>query len=236
MKTRCFAQLSLKKFRMLFIIVTGIAIFPLTGLAQSQFEGVMNTKIDVNGHASISADMYIKGGRSRIEMDMPGMPGQGKTVIIYDQATKKIDILMPAMKKYMERTTDETTQQQANQELQGSTMKETDSTKTIAGQKCRKYIVTMKDGKMIDIWATKNLGSFSVPQTFSFMNRSNSMPDWAKKMQKDGLVGLSTVVHNSDGSVQMTMVVTNISKKSLSDNLFQIPNGYTELNMPAGMQ
>lgn len=219
------------------LILMCLAIIPNAILAQSQFEGIMNSKIDIPGRGSISAEMYIKGDRSRIEMDMPGMPGQGKTIIIYDHKTSKVDILMPAMKKYMERSTnDAATQQQANQELQGSTMKATDSTKTIAGHNCKKYVVTMKDGKTVDIWATKELGALTMPQTMSFMGGQNNLPDWAKKMQSDGLVGLSSVVHNSDGSVQMSMEVTNINKKSLANDLFQIPNGYTELNLPAGMQ
>lgn len=231
MKTKSITRFSSVAVLLSTIIFSCITAVPVK--AQSNFEGEMNSKIDIPGRASISANMYIKGSMSRVEMDMPAM--QGKTVILYDKATKKMDILMPAMKKYMERSADDAASQAAGQQLEGSTMKEADSTKSIAGYSCHKFVVTMKDGKTIDIWATKDLGPLQMPQSMNFMGSPGHLPPWAQKMQSDGLVGLSSVIHNSDGSVQMTMEVTSINKKSLSDDLFQIPSGYTVMSVP-GMQ
>ena len=150
------------------------------------------------------------------------LPGESKMVMIIEQ-----------MNGYIEMDLNNT--ERANTEKDKTSepdMTNTGQTKTIAGKTCEVWRMESEDGTFETCMA-KGLGTFMMPQ--NQMQRRNA-PAWAQKFAEEGSMPLEIVeIKNGDRTVQMK--ATKIVEKSLSDDLFKVPEGYRDMSgMMKGMQ
>ncbi len=178
-------------------ITEGIAVyaleFPTEGIDE-QYKAMMPTESKV----------YFKGDKSRSEIEMSVM----SMVSITDSKAKTLVMLMDFMGK---KTAVKTDLSKSDEEDNDYKIKVTDETKTIAGFKCYKAIVTDEDDSKFDVWFTKEVqGSTS------------------GNMQYKGIEGFlmsyETPVPNMEG--KMKMECKSVKAEKISDDKFTIPADY----------
>lgn len=202
---------------------------PTTATAQD-FEGIIYFEMaDLAKQGMGEMPYMVKGNKGRMEINHQGqknamlmLPGESKMVMIIEQ-----------MNGYIEMDLNNT--ERANTEKDKASepdMTNTGQTKTIAGKTCEVWRMESEDGTFETCMA-KGLGTFMMPQ--NQMQRRNA-PAWAQKFAEEGSMPLEIVeIKNGDRTVQMK--ATKIVEKSLSDDLFKVPEGYRDMSgMMKGMQ
>ena len=202
---------------------------PTTATAQD-FEGIIYFEMaDLAKQGMGEMPYMVKGNKGRMEINHQGqknamlmLPGESKMVMIIEQ-----------MNGYIEMDLNNT--ERANTEKDKTSepdMTNTGQTKTIAGKTCEVWRMESEDGTFETCMA-KGLGTFMMPQ--NQMQRRNA-PAWAQKFAEEGSMPLEIVeIKNGDRTVQMK--ATKIVEKSLSDDLFKVPEGYRDMSgMMKGMQ
>ena len=104
-------------------------------------------------------------------------------------------------------------------------MEKTGDTKTIAGRSCEVWQVTY-EASTYQMCVAKGLGNFMMPE--NPMAQSNT-PQWAKEAMAGGVMPLEVTELNGSSKVTK-MRATRIEEKSLSDDLFQVPEGYNDMS------
>ncbi len=186
------------------------------------FEGVIHATMTA-GNSVMRHESAVKGEMMRVDMQLE----QNQTsTAIFNGKTGEMFFLMPQMKTYMVfGGMKEVVAGSASQ----ATLEETGRTETIAGYKCAEYVV--RDGKtVVEFWATTGLGRF-VAFAEVQKNRGKS-PPWADALAEKGLYPLRTVTKDRRGKVQTVIEATRVEKKSVSDDLFKIPEDYQKFGMP----
>jgi hypothetical protein len=115
--------------------------------------------------------------------------------------------------------------------------KATGKSETIAGQECEHYVYTTV-GMNFDMCIASGLGFMPFAHPGGMGGRggspgmgSNAMAAWRARFV-EGFVPVAMEMTSDAGN--MTMRATVIEKKAVSDDLFQIPDGFTEMQMPKG--
>lgn len=178
-------------------ISEGVAVFslefPSEGI-EEQYRAMLPTE----------SKIYFKGDKSRTEMEMSIMT----MVSITDAKTKTFILLMDMMGK---KTAVKTDLSKSNDDDNDYKIKVTDETKTIAGFKCYKAIVTDDEDSKFDVWFTKEVqGSTSDNMRF--------------KGIEGFLMSYETTVPNMEGN--MKMECKSVKAEKVSDDKFTIPEGY----------
>ncbi len=80
-----------------------------------------------------------------------------------------------------------------------------------------------------EAWITSELGNF--------MMMNNPMgegfsPSWSKSIKDKGFFPLLVITRDSDGEENSRFEALEVDKKSISDDLFKIPSGYSEMKIP----
>jgi hypothetical protein len=216
-------------------LVLVLSLFISNSFAQTEgFEGMVKFNVEAQGNA---ADMkyFMKGDKLRIEMAAPQ-----KVVMINDSEGMKM--LIPQRQMYMSFSEGMMDQMNRMRNKSKYPSKEdmtedefmakideyrTGKTKEIKGHECEQWIVPSGNNE-IEMWVTHDFGNF--------MGFSNPM----SKQQKEGwqrLVGdtnffpMEVITKDDGGNVVSTFKVKEIEEKSVSESLFQIPDGYKEMNM-----
>lgn len=223
--------------------------FALTGAsaaaasAQPAFEGVIAYEMNMGG-MTVNMEQTVKGSMVRQSMQMP----MGEMVSFVDTKTMDMTILMPAQKMYMKMNGREMmgqvqAMQQERSGLQPdpSEFQATGRTETIAGHRCEHYTWSSDDGDM-DLCIATGLGfmPFASPQGGMGGRGMGGAPNPFSDAEKwrarfgDGFLPLSMSVAAEGGT--MTMRATRVEPGSVSDSVFQIPEGFTEMAMPGGMR
>ena len=162
--------------------------------------------------AEFSADMVHKMGTMTKEgkiyvkgkkMRMEGGMGQGITIV--DGETGKVWVLQPAQKMYMEMKKEAKAMEPAQQdeELAKIADKKFLGTETVNGYQCEKYLYTYHDKKL------------------------GSMTQWYSKKLEYPV----KMLHSSPEG-ETTFEYRNIKEGGVADSFFQIPAGYTKMEMP----
>lgn len=153
----------------------------------------------------------IKNEKSRVES---GAMGQ-TTIVITDTKKKTGVILMNMMGQKIAITMDSKdfdSKKEAESKTKTTITKET---KTIAGYKCTKAIITDENGNDSEIWFTKDIPAIQ--------GQNNKVPG-----KIDGYPMMYTVSDGKMGTV--TMTVTKVDTKTkISDSEFETPEGYEEM-------
>ena len=196
--------------------------------SQSTFEGKVVIETTDNGETN-TLNYYSKGDMARFDVNS----ARGEANVIFDKKNKKMLMIMPSMKMYMEFPLD--------MELGGDYLKGNDSdkksntdfvktgeTKTINGYKCDKWVIK-EDDKTSEAWMTKDLGGFIFFQ--SPMGKSEKQK-WQEDIENSGYFPMLVIEKDSDGNETGRFEVKSVEKKSLDDSFFAVPAGYNQMKMP----
>jgi len=173
--------------------------------------------------AMLPKDMvrYFKGAKSYTEVKW----SMGSTATISDSTTHESVICMDMMDKKtaMKYTPEDAAKDQA--ERGEYDVKITDETKKIAGYKCKKAIVTFKNGdkNTTEVWFTNELDA------------ANSTRDSYKGIP-GFMMEYATEQKGMHGSMKMKLTCTKVEKIPVSDDMFKIPDGYTVMTRDEMMQ
>jgi hypothetical protein len=210
----------MKKLTGLFIIYGFLLAFPVLKLhAQKPFEGTITwamtiPMMDDEKHSMI---VNVKGDKNESEMDM-GV--QGIVKVYKDRSTKKMYIVMTAMKMGMTMDLSD-----INNAVDSIDIKPSGQKETIAGHPAEEYLIKGAKGD-ISLWVTSDFPK-EIQQSFykSLNDNPQSDPNQIKAIRElvgKGLVPIRIVV-KSAGEVQMSMEFVKYEQKSLDDALFIPP-------------
>ncbi len=204
-----------------------IAGLSLQSHAQN-FEGVIHYEFEGASQNGMGDIPYmIKGDKVRMQFG----DGQSKGAMIFLPADSKMLFVLDNMKSYMNVDTEKWMDNDAyDSKWDDSEMTRTGQSKTVAGYSCEVWQVT-NGSDQLNMCMAEGLGTFMSPG--NPMARQNA-PAWAKKIIADGYMPLEVVEESADGSTTVQMKATKIEETSLSDSLFEVPDGYK--NMSSMMQ
>lgn len=191
-----------------------------TATVAQDFEGVIHYEISSmeNGDGTEEMPYMIKGNKARMEFG----EGQQKGAMIVMPEESKMILLVDAMKGYITMNTEHTDEEMENYSDTEAT--KTGETKVIAGKQCEVWRVHSEDNT-IEACMAKGMGTFMLPK--SPMGESNT-PDWVQEFIDEGAMPLE-VIEITNGERKLQMKAVKIEEKSLSPDLFEIPEGYTDV-------
>ncbi len=210
--------------------------------AQQGFEGVVTWNLPEGKEGKAMTQMY-KGSKVRTEMAGEG----GATgVMIMDGATRTMTMIMASHKMYMTMDLKKMGEHMAGGAHDDDTppkITDTGKTETIAGHTCQVYRYAEEAGKpeTMELCAAKGMGFFMMGSggpmdgrgPMAGLSAAAANPTYAK-MYKDGFFPLR-VSKLEGGKVTNVLVAQSIEQKSVDASVFEVPAGYTEMKMPAGM-
>lgn len=207
-----------------------IVLFSSLLFAQG-FEGYVKYKIESEGDVT-HMKYFKKGENVRMEPEMDQME-MGGAMLFKDGKTY---VLMPSQKMYMEFKMDSFSSMMPEEETKEEEMGEmkqpvkTGETKEILGYTTEKWIFEDEDYTS-EVWVAKGLGDFVMMST---PMGQNEMPEWYNDLSEGGFFPMLVIAKNADGSIDGRMEVVEINEESLSQDMFEIPDGYSKFNMPGG--
>jgi len=195
-----------------------------TAGAQGNFEGTVTYQMANNETWQYSA----KGTKVRIDANNAKMPG---AAMIWDTGSNTMTMIMPSQHMYM---TMPINQSMANIPDTARGKVEKIGSEVIAGQPCDDYQgVDSKGVKQGTSCIAHGMGNFV------WFGGSNPM----MKQMESRVQGLSGAVAGGGfplkfvkSNGETTMLATKIERRSLDASLFSPPAGFTQMQMPAGMQ
>lgn len=193
------------------------------------FEGVVTYQITGHGGQKTELAMTIKGGLIRTDMS-----GEGhQMAMIMDADAQKMTMIMPEQKMYM--TTDMKAMSERWKGMYDSLAPKITSlgtSETIAGRKCENYQVE-SNGKKTDLCVAKGMGTFMMPR--GPMGRGPASDVAALNSEaygkyfKDGFFPLRVMDLEEK---RVVMEATRVEPKPIAASEFQVPAGFTQMNMP----
>jgi hypothetical protein len=223
--------------RLVFLLIaagaSGLVARPAT--AQKSFEGVIDYDVSIAG-MSMQIKQTVKG--SQVRQEMLGLP-MGTMISLTDAETMAITNVMPAQKMYMRIDSQAMMEQMSKGTSQPGPddFKATGKHETIAGQECEHYAYAA-EGMNFDMCIASGLGFMPFAHPGGIGGRggspglgSSDMSAWRARFES-GFVPLAMEMTSEAGD--MTMRATAIVQKAVSDDLFKIPDGFTEMQIPRG--
>lgn len=151
----------------------------------------------------------LKGSKTRMEMSMMG----GSIVTIMDIDAKKSDILIDMMGQKMH--TQSTTEDFEKGMNMTDVKVHSGDTKKIAGYSCKKIKGKSADGYPVEIYYTEEI-------------QSGAFNDMLEKVANVNGLPLEFTVSNQ--GMKMLLSAIEIKSKDVSDDLFEIPEGYQKVD------
>jgi hypothetical protein len=206
-------------------------LLPCT-LPAANFEGKVSMKItsqdSKDGPQTINYS--LKDGLARF--DVTG--ARGGASVILDTKARQMTVLIPQQQMYMVRAIPEAQAAQAqSQAAHDSSFAATGEKETILGYVCTKYTDTTPK-ETTELWVTDQLGFFAGMSMGGGPGRQQPPKQWEEIVKGKGFFPLR-VVTRVGGKEKFRMEATSIDKGSLSDSLFQPPEGWRKFDMGAMM-
>lgn len=195
--------------------------------SQAKFEGkVIIETSGLSGAGTLT--YYVRGDQIRFDV----RSARGEANVLFDKADKKVYMLMPAMKMYMEFPMDYMQDNSAKDDSEKEAVKfeRTGQMKTINGYNCEKWTLQEENGS-VEAWMTKDLGSFVF---FDSPMGKKSSGSWQKDIEGTGYFPMLVIQKNNEGQEISKFNVLSVVKMNLYDSFFKVPDGYTQMNMPMG--
>jgi hypothetical protein len=206
--------------------------------SQTSFEGEIKFKVshDENG---MTMDYFIKDGKLRMEMggEAKGtcfIHSNGKSLILMPEQKMYMDLdnsVFKKMQEMMKKNVDKAKEENSDKDFNIENYK-TGETKSILGYKCEQWVFNDKEGgtdSKVEAWITDQLGNFMMME--SPMGQGFS-PGWSNTFKNKGMFPLLVITKDTDGKETSRFEATEIDKKSLSNDLFEVPSGYSEMKIP----
>jgi hypothetical protein len=194
-------------------LILVLLLAPLASMAQFEGKMTMTIKVTTEDPEMQQAAQYMptemiiftKGSKSRIETNTM----MGSTIILSDTLAKVGYVCMDMMgnKIAMAMPYDEMESEEAVSDMQ---IKYLNETKMVAGYKCKKAIITMKvenQEVLQTVWYCEE-----IQNTNRDMYKLKGMP-MEYEMDMEGM--------------NVSYVVSNVSKEKIADTMFDVPAGYT---------
>lgn len=205
-------------------ITLAIAPFTAASLAAQDFEGVITMRTNMrmpDGSPSPEIEYMTRSGKMRLNLRTP----MGSMGIIASPAEQKMFMLLDAQRMY----TEQPLALGAMQARAGTAppkapvITRTGKKETVAGYECE-HLLIEGNPRETDVCVARSLGPYVSPTL------GTQMPAWQRALAADGAFPLK--VTGPDGTVQLE--VTKIEKRKLSPSLFDVPDDYTKMQLPAG--
>ncbi|HEY6829016.1 MAG TPA: DUF4412 domain-containing protein [Gemmatimonadaceae bacterium] len=200
------------------IAMLGLSLAPYTSHAQKPFEGVINYEVYTSREPH-SATVTVKGKRLRAEnWDEQGKRGTGGTILI--NAKGEFIMATPERKVFMRPGGGEL---RLDSPTHAWTFTKTGRSETVLGNSCDYY--TMHNTKASepdsDLCIATTMGTISVipSRTFPGIDGQSQFPN--------GFLVLKSV----DKSGKVLAVATKIDRHSVSDDLFEVPSDWREIDL-----
>ncbi|MBI3004999.1 MAG: DUF4412 domain-containing protein, partial [Ignavibacteriales bacterium] len=203
-------------------------------VSAQQFEGIIELQMKgPNMDTPTPMKYMVKGDLVRTESQTP----RGEFAMIMNVKERRMIMLMPQMKSYMERTIDSLPASAAGGKKPEFT--KTGKTEKILGYDCDQYIVK-EENRETEVWAAQGLGTFMRPRMGGPMGGGRSgmggggqmSAAWEEEIRAKGFFPLRTVTKNAGGEEESRMEVTKIEKKNLDASLFKAPEGWQKMDVP----
>jgi hypothetical protein len=212
-----------------FALILFLSFITPKAYSQSKFEGkvvIETSGIDGSG----TLNYYIKGQNIRLDMNS----ARGEVNALFDRANKKVLMIMPAMKMYMEFPMDLMKDNSENENMDNETDKfeKTGEMKKINGYNCEKWIMKENNGST-EAWMTKDLGGFMF---FDSPMGNKSESTWQKDIEESGNFPMLVIQKNNEGDEISKFNVLTVVSMNLDDSFFKVPDGYSQMKMPIGGQ
>src|SRR5699024_8949215 len=139
-----------------YIILAAMITLSSATLSMAQdFEGIIQYKFPgMTGNGTGSMKYMIQDDKLRIQMGGNGL----SAATLYLHKESSMVMLMDKMQSYMKmELNQETLPDDYNKEWEGSTMKKTGQTKTVAGHECEVWVVTAGDGDTLNMCMAQGL-------------------------------------------------------------------------------
>jgi len=191
--------------------------------SQTNFEGKIVFQVEDEG-ATQQMSYLVKGSKFRIEPE--GTQGQG--IMLFDNDTRTMTILMPSQKMYMEMPMDNEGMVE-NDETEYFV--KTGESKEINGYTCDKFEFKDSDGEGV-AWMTKELGGFL------FFNdpESHNETGWQKAITEEGYFPMEVYQKDASGGEKSVFKIVELKPMNLDNALFDIPAGFKKLDMSGMMK
>lgn len=188
------------------------------------FEGKVLYKINIKGAFSPQEKMmlpseavvYSKGEKSRMEMNM-GF-GMNTTTISNSKTGYTVSLMNIFGSKYAIEASDKDADKETDDFAKNTKVEVTSESKIIAGYSCKKAIIYLTDPKtkevsQMDVWFTKELDVNNVYVKGPFEKIEGAMLEFSIEQQ----------------GMNMNFQANLVSKESVDNKLFEVPEGYKRM-------
>lgn len=209
----------MKKLLTALSLILFVLLYLPTTTAAQDFEGVIHYEVSNMEYGGGKEEMpyMVKGSKARMEFGQ----GQEKGAMIFMPEESKMVVLVENMKGYMTMDLDD---EDEMEEYSDTEVSKTGETKEIAGRQCEVWR-THSSENTIETCMAKGMGNFVTPK--NPMGQDNT-PDWVKEFMDEGAMPLE-VIEVTEGDRKLQMKAVKIEEKSLSSDLFEIPEGYRDV-------
>jgi hypothetical protein len=210
------------------LALAAFALVPRALPAQSAFEGVVDYKMSAGGR-EVTMHYMVKGSKVRQEVEAPGMPGP--MFMLMSENDQVMRTVMPSMGMYMETDLGEMTEGDSHK---GGKVTKLDTSDEIAGVTCNNY--RFGDDQDLEACIATGMGWFMGGRGRGLgPNRGMSAPDLSAYRHefKDGMLPLR-IRRLRNGNWETVMEATNVERKSLDADLFELPKGLRKMSRPGG--
>jgi GLPGLI family protein len=199
------------------MFIAGMFLATSINLFAQEFEGrivysITYPKLDnpeMLGMLPKETTIYMKGDMTRVEANS----GMGvKNITIANAKEKKATVLMDMLGQKFQMESSEADSDNENP-YKDAKITITDETKMIAGYKCAKATVEVKDNGKVDVYFTKDLGVNSKNASGPFKQIDGAVLEYSMTQQ----------------GMEMKFSASTVSKEKVADSKFIIPEGYKKV-------
>ena len=207
-----------------------LVFFVSTGFSQT-FEGKIVYKINIKGNFSPQEKMmlpseaviYSKGEKSRMEMSM-GF-GMNTTTISNSKSGYSVSLMNILGSKYAIESSEKDNSKESEDLVKNTKVEVTNETKTIAGYNCKKAIIYINDPKskevtQLEVWFTKEIDINNDYVKGPFEKIEGAMLEFSLVQQ----------------GLNMNFQASLVSKESVDNKLFEVPEGYKKMTQQEMMK
>ncbi len=200
--------------KLLLGLALGILSLSASLEARGLFEGILDVDITPITGKILSVQYYVKGTKVRQDMTV----GNRVTITLMDAASKSATVLFPEQKSFMIMPMPNPRKVTKSKGLRIS---RSGKTIELLGKTCEEWICESKTGPST-IYSAKGMGKFTA--------MSNGEDAWTG-IQEEGLFPLRVVTKMNNSRIVIWEVKT-ITKKSLGESVFALPDDYQKMPGP----
>jgi hypothetical protein len=216
----------------LFRRLGGFCLAVLLTATATAFEGKVDMKMTSgrNGKDVQEISYRIKGERLRMEMPASSSKKKGEEsmgAVIMDVKKKEMIMIMNEQKMYMVQAIPEP--KEMKKKASDTEFKPTGRKEKIAGIEAEEFVGN-SNGKINEVWVTKELGKFMTQQGGPGGKQSSA---WETFAQKGDMFPLRVIQRAKEGGPEeFRMETTKVDRSKQDEALFQPPAGFEKFAMP----